>query len=48
MVSRQAAESLLTPPHADPATVWALATLACLVSADYRNARDPSQLVSVS
>ena len=42
VVGRQAAERLLRPPHADPATVWALATLACLVSGDWRNAREPS------
>ena len=36
------AERVLRPPHADPGTVWALATLACLVSGDWRNARDPS------
>ena len=41
MVSRPAAEKLLRPPHADRATVWALATLACLLSGDYRNAREP-------
>jgi hypothetical protein len=48
VVNRSAAEKLLTPPHADPATVWALATLACLLSGDYRHARSPAQLVSVS
>ena len=48
VVHRSAAEKLLTPPHADPATVWALATLACLLSGDYRHARNPAQLVSVS
>jgi hypothetical protein len=48
VVSRAAAERLLTPPHTDRPTVWALATLACLVSADYRNARDPSPLLAVS
>jgi hypothetical protein len=48
VVNRSAAERLLAPPHADPATVWALATLACLLSADYRHARNPAQLVSVS
>jgi Asparagine synthase len=42
VVSRPAAEHLLRPPHADPSTVWALATLACLVSGDWRNAREPS------
>ena len=39
VVSRPAAEKLLTPPQADRATVWALATLACLLSGDYRHAR---------
>jgi hypothetical protein len=48
VVNRSAAEKLLTPPHADRATVWALATLACLLSGDYRHARNPAQLVSVS
>lgn len=48
VVRRPAAEKLLTPPHTDPATVWALATLACLVSGDYRNARDRSQLLRVT
>ena len=48
VVSRPAAEKLLTPPHPDRATVWALATLACLLSGDYRNARDPAQLLPVS
>jgi Asparagine synthase len=48
VVNRTAAEKVLTPPHADPATVWALATLACLLSGDYRHARSPAQLVSVS
>jgi hypothetical protein len=40
VVSRPAAERLLAPPQADRATVWALATLACLVSGDYRRARE--------
>jgi hypothetical protein len=48
VVSRPAAERLLTPPQADRPTVWALATLACLVSADYRNARTPSPHLSVT
>ncbi len=48
VVNRSAAEKLLAQPHADPATVWALATLACLLSGDYRHARNPAQLVSVS
>lgn len=48
VVSRPAAERVLTPPQADRATVWALATLACLVSGDYRNAREPAQLLNVT
>ena len=48
VVNRSAAEKLLAPPHTDHATVWALATLACLLSGDYRHARNPAQLVSVS
>ena len=48
VVSRPAAEALLRPPQADRATVWALATLACLASADYRNAREPAPHLPVS
>ena len=48
MVNRSAAEKLLAQPHTDHATVWALATLACLLSGDYRHARSPAQLVSVT
>jgi Asparagine synthase len=48
VVNRAAAEKALTPPHQDRATVWALATLACLLSGDYRNAREPAQLLSVA
>jgi Asparagine synthase len=48
VVNRSAAEKVLTAPHSDHATVWALATLACLLSGDYRHARNPAQLVSVS
>jgi hypothetical protein len=48
VVNRTAAEKVLTAPHTDHATVWALATLACLLSGDYRHARNPAQLVSVS
>ncbi|HEY3879409.1 MAG TPA: hypothetical protein VGM12_12505 [Trebonia sp.] len=40
VVSRPAAERLLAPPQPDRAAVWALATLACLVSGDYRRARE--------
>ncbi|HEX4093863.1 MAG TPA: asparagine synthase-related protein [Trebonia sp.] len=48
VVNRAAAEKVLTAPRTDPGTVWALATLACLLSGDYRHARNPAQLVSVS
>ena len=48
VVSRDAAEEALAPPHADRGTVWALATLACLYSGDYRNARDPVPLLPVT
>jgi len=48
VVSRTAAEKVLAPPHDDRATVWALATLACLLSGDYRNAREPSPSLSVT
>jgi Asparagine synthase len=41
-VSRPAAERLLAQPHPDPGLVWSLATLACLTSGDYRDARQPS------
>jgi hypothetical protein len=47
VVSRAAAEKALAPPHADRGTVWALATLACLLSGDYRNAREKSPLLPV-
>ena len=48
VVSRPAAEKLLTPPHPDRATVWALATLACLLSGDYRRARDATPHLTVA
>jgi hypothetical protein len=48
VVSRPAAEKLLTPPHADRASVWALATAACLVSGDYRHAREPTHQLPVA
>jgi len=48
VVSRPAAERLLTPPHADRASVWALATAACLVSGDYRKARETTQQLPVT
>jgi hypothetical protein len=41
IISRPAAERLLRPPHTDPVTVWALATLAALASQDWLNARVP-------
>jgi hypothetical protein len=41
IVRRQAAERVLRPPHADPDAVWALATLAALLSGDWLNAREP-------
>ena len=48
VVNRSAAEKLLTPPHPDRPTVWALATLACLLSGDYRNARDAAPTLPVA
>jgi asparagine synthase (glutamine-hydrolysing) len=48
VVSRPAAEALLSPPQADRATIWALATLACLTSGDYRNARDAASHLPVT
>jgi hypothetical protein len=48
VVNRSAAEKLLTPPHPDRSTVWALATLACLLSGDYRHARDASPTLPVA
>jgi hypothetical protein len=48
VVSRPAAERLLSPPHTDHATIWALATLACLASGDYRLAREPSPRLPVT
>jgi hypothetical protein len=47
VVSQPAAEKVLALPHADRGTVWALATLACLFSGDYRNARTPAPLLPV-
>jgi hypothetical protein len=47
VVSRTAAEKALALPHADRGTVWALATMACLSSGDYRNAREDAPLLSV-
>jgi hypothetical protein len=48
VVSRPAGEKVLTPPHTDRVSVWALATLACLLSGDYRNARERSPQLSVT
>jgi hypothetical protein len=48
VVSRHAAEKLLAPPHADRSAVWAMATLACLLSGDYRHARDASPQLNVT
>jgi hypothetical protein len=48
IVSRDAAEKVLTLPHTDRATVWTLATLACLMSGDYKNARSPSPKLPVT
>jgi hypothetical protein len=48
VVNRSAAEKLLTPPHPDRPAVWALATLACLLSGDYRHARDASPTLPVA
>jgi len=42
VISRPAADRLLRPPHADPVTVWALATLAALASQDWLSAREPA------
>ena len=41
IVSRRAAERALQPAQADPQAAWSLATLAALVSGDWRNARGP-------
>jgi hypothetical protein len=48
VADRAAAEQALTQPHQDRPTIWALATLACLLSGDYRNARDLAQLLPVA
>ena len=50
MVSRPAAERVLSSPRADPQAAWALATLAALISGDWLDARetDPAALVPVS
>jgi hypothetical protein len=41
VVSRRAAERVLALPHTDREAVWALATLAALLSGDWLNARVP-------
>ena len=41
VVSRPAAERALRPPQADPQAAWSLATLAALLSGDWRNCRQP-------
>ena len=48
VLRRPVAERLLTPPHTDRPLVWALATLACLYSGDYRHAREPTPRLPVS
>ena len=48
VVDRAAAEKALSPPHQDRAAVWALATLACLLSADYRHARERTAPLSTT
>jgi hypothetical protein len=47
VVGRAEAEKALAPPYADRGTVWALATLACLLSGDYLHAREKSPLLPV-
>lgn len=42
LVRRPAAERALRPPQQDPHAVWALATLAALMSGDWLNARQPA------
>ncbi len=48
VVSQPAAEKLLTPPHEDRGSVWALATAACLLSGDYRRAREKAAQLAVT
>jgi Asparagine synthase len=48
VVSQPAAEKLLAAPQADRATVWALATAACLLSGDYRRARETAAQLAVT
>jgi hypothetical protein len=48
VISQSSAERALALPHDDRGTVWALATMACLASGDFRNARDEAPVLSVS
>jgi hypothetical protein len=48
IVSRQAAERSLRSPQPDPHAVWALATLAALLSGDWLNAREPARRAPLS
>jgi hypothetical protein len=48
IVRRRAAEHALRVPHADAHAVWALATLAALLSGDWLNAREPAGPALVS
>jgi hypothetical protein len=48
VMSQSAVEAQLAPPQADRATVWALATAACLVSGDYRKARETTAKLAVA
>jgi hypothetical protein len=48
IVRRRAAERSLRSPQSDPHAVWALATLAALLSGDWLNAREPARQALVS
>jgi Asparagine synthase len=48
VLSQPAVEAQLAPPQADRGTVWALATAACLVSGDYRQAREKAPQLTVT
>jgi hypothetical protein len=48
VASRPAVEKLLAGPQADRSSVWALATLACLLSGDYRRAREAAPRLTVT
>ena len=48
VVSRAAAEKALAVPQADRGIAWALATMACLASGDFRNAREPAPSLTVA